>query len=77
MYALTNLAWDFIFAHDELVFARTTPEQKLQIVRACRERGHRVGVTGELRAGARVRSNLCSTWRVPLGAGLPVATAPP
>ena len=28
LYNLSRAAWDYIFAHDELVFARTTPEQK-------------------------------------------------
>jgi sodium/potassium-transporting ATPase subunit alpha len=30
-----------------MVFARTTPDQKLQIVKQCQERGYRVGVTGD------------------------------
>ena len=29
------------------MFARTTPAQKLQIVRACQQVGHVVGVTGD------------------------------
>lgn len=39
--------WDWVFGHNELVFARTTPEQKLQIVNEMKARGHRVGVTGD------------------------------
>jgi magnesium-transporting ATPase (P-type) len=30
-----------------MVFARTTPDQKLQIVKESQRRGHRVGVTGD------------------------------
>ena len=44
---LSSSAWEYIFNHDELVFARTTPEQKLEIVRQCQAKGHRVGVTGD------------------------------
>jgi sodium/potassium-transporting ATPase subunit alpha len=39
--------WDFIFSHNELVFSRTTPDQKLQIVKESQRRGHLVGVTGD------------------------------
>ena len=35
MYALNRAAWDYIFAHDELVFARTTPEQVRSRLRCC------------------------------------------
>ena len=31
----------------QIVFARTTPSQKLQIVKACQKIGHVVGVTGD------------------------------
>ena len=44
---LSPAGWDWLFTHSELVFARTTPEQKLQIVRQFQARGHRVGVTGD------------------------------
>jgi len=44
---LDEKAWDFIFQHKELVFARTTPEHKLAIVMEAQRRGHRVGVTGD------------------------------
>lgn len=44
---ITPEQWDFVFEHKELVFARTTPEQKLQIVSESQQRGHRVGVTGD------------------------------
>jgi hypothetical protein len=29
---ITKSGWDFVFAHTELVFARTTPDQKLQVL---------------------------------------------
>ena len=44
---ITPEAWDFIFEHTELVFARTTPEHKLMIVQEAQRRGHRVGITGD------------------------------
>eukprot|EP01038_Epipyxis_sp_PR26KG_P006569 gene6569-9029_t len=44
---LTSGAWDFIFEHKEMVFARSTPEHKLLIVKESQRRGHRVGVTGD------------------------------
>lgn len=39
--------WDYIFLHDEMVFARTTPEHKLIIVRECQARKHVVAATGD------------------------------
>lgn len=44
---VTDKGWDFIYSHKELVFARTTPEQKLQIIIESQNRGFRVGVTGD------------------------------
>lgn len=44
---LTGYHWDFIFSHKEMVFARTTPDQKLLIVTEMQRRNHRVGVTGD------------------------------
>ena len=44
---LTPAGWAWVLSHRELVFARTTPEHKLQIVLACKEAGHRVSVTGD------------------------------
>ncbi len=45
--SMTSEAWDFVFRHKEMVFARTTPEHKLMIVKEAQRRGHRVGVTGD------------------------------
>ncbi|VDK50044.1 unnamed protein product [Anisakis simplex] len=39
--------WDELLAHSYIVFARTTPEQKLLIVEKCQERGEVVCVTGD------------------------------
>jgi sodium/potassium-transporting ATPase subunit alpha len=49
-YALPGLSkadWDAVIAKDEVVFARTTPQQKLEIVRAYQAGGHVVAVTGD------------------------------
>jgi sodium/potassium-transporting ATPase subunit alpha len=39
--------WDNIFKHDEIVWARTTPDHKLTIVMECQRRKHVVAVTGD------------------------------
>jgi sodium/potassium-transporting ATPase subunit alpha len=44
---LTKKQWDFVLEHREVVFARTTPQQKLQIVKESRKRGDVVAVTGD------------------------------
>ncbi len=44
---LTEGDWDHIFARDEIIFARTTPQQKLTIVSHAQSMGHIVGVTGD------------------------------
>ena len=44
---LSNLAWDKILNKSQVVFARTTPKQKLEIVARCQAKGHVVAVTGD------------------------------
>ncbi|KAJ3106061.1 hypothetical protein HDU97_007064 [Phlyctochytrium planicorne] len=44
---LTELDWDIIFSKDEIVFARTSPKNKLDIVKRAQSMGHIVGVTGD------------------------------
>ena len=44
---LTETDWDNIFAKDEIIFARTSPKHKLQIVKRAQAIGHIVGVTGD------------------------------
>ncbi|KAJ1567292.1 hypothetical protein HK405_006463 [Cladochytrium tenue] len=39
--------WDAIFAKDEIIFARTSPRDKLDIVKRAQALGHIVGVTGD------------------------------
>ncbi len=39
--------WDFILNHSQIVFARTSPQQKLVIVENCQRLGHIVAVTGD------------------------------
>ncbi|KAJ1536875.1 hypothetical protein HK096_006984, partial [Nowakowskiella sp. JEL0078] len=45
--SLTDEEWDTIFSKDEIIFARTSPKHKLQIVKRAQELGHIVGVTGD------------------------------
>jgi len=44
---LSNEQWDAILAKPEIVFARTTPQQKLEIVTHVQRNGHIVAVTGD------------------------------
>ena len=44
---LSNREWDKILNKHEVVFARTSPKQKLEIVARCQAKGHVVGVTGD------------------------------
>eukprot|EP01029_Cantina_marsupialis_P021357 TRINITY_DN50_c0_g7_i1.p1 TRINITY_DN50_c0_g7~~TRINITY_DN50_c0_g7_i1.p1 ORF type:complete len:1297 (-),score=480.05 TRINITY_DN50_c0_g7_i1:226-4116(-) len=39
--------WDYYLDHTQIVFARTSPQQKLLIVENCQERGEIVAVTGD------------------------------
>ncbi|KAI1320092.1 hypothetical protein EDD11_002064 [Mortierella claussenii] len=39
--------WDLIFSKPEIIFARTSPKHKLQIVKHAQAMGHIVGVTGD------------------------------
>ncbi|OAQ58015.1 aminophospholipid-transporting P-type ATPase [Pochonia chlamydosporia 170] len=44
---LSDTEWDNIFWKDEIIFARTSPKHKLEIVRRAQHMGHIVGVTGD------------------------------
>ncbi|KAK0713196.1 hypothetical protein B0T26DRAFT_753337 [Lasiosphaeria miniovina] len=44
---LTDADWDKIFWRTEIIFARTSPKHKLEIVRRAQSMGHIVGVTGD------------------------------
>ncbi|CAF0900433.1 unnamed protein product [Adineta ricciae] len=39
--------WTWVLSHQELIFARTSPEHKLRIVMECQRRGEIVAVTGD------------------------------
>ncbi|KAF7799696.1 hypothetical protein EIP86_010938 [Pleurotus ostreatoroseus] len=45
--SLQGWQWDQIFSKDEIVFARTSPQHKLEIVKRAQALGHIVGVTGD------------------------------
>ncbi|KAI9480653.1 MAG: hypothetical protein EXX96DRAFT_563651 [Benjaminiella poitrasii] len=44
---LTDDDWDLIFSKDEIIFARTSPKHKLEIVKHAQALRHIVGVTGD------------------------------
>ncbi|KAN0141264.1 aminophospholipid-transporting P-type ATPase [Lactarius tabidus] len=44
---LEGWQWDLIFSKQEIVFARTSPQHKLEIVKHAQALGHIVGVTGD------------------------------
>ncbi|KAJ3303844.1 hypothetical protein HDU76_005292 [Blyttiomyces sp. JEL0837] len=44
---LTDSQWENIFEKEEIIFARTSPKHKLDIVKRAQGRGHIVGVTGD------------------------------
>ena len=44
---LSNKEWDRILNKTQVVFARTSPKQKLEIVARCQAKGHVVAVTGD------------------------------
>ncbi|KAJ3129116.1 hypothetical protein HK100_008807 [Physocladia obscura] len=44
---LTDAEWENIFDKEEIIFARTSPKHKLDIVKRAQGRGHIVGVTGD------------------------------
>lgn len=48
--SLTDEEWDNIFMKSEIIFARTSPKHKLEIVKRAQSMGHIVGVTGEFMA---------------------------
>ncbi|PLN75461.1 putative Na/K ATPase alpha 1 subunit [Aspergillus taichungensis] len=45
--SLVEEQWDMIYKYEEIVFARTTPEQKFRIVEELKARGGVVAVTGD------------------------------
>jgi sodium/potassium-transporting ATPase subunit alpha len=44
---LSDEDWDTIFSKDEIIFARTSPKHKLEIVKRAQSMRHIVGVTGD------------------------------
>lgn len=44
---MTDTDWDIVFSKAEIIFARTSPKHKLEIVKRAQSIGHIVGVTGD------------------------------
>jgi sodium/potassium-transporting ATPase subunit alpha len=44
---MSDAQLDAVLAHEQIVFARTSPQQKLRIVEGCQRRGEIVAVTGD------------------------------
>jgi sodium/potassium-transporting ATPase subunit alpha len=47
LITLSSYQWDQLCAYEEIIFARTSPEQKLRIVRELQAHGNCVGMTGD------------------------------
>lgn len=47
IYQLTEADWNYLIKKESLIFARTTPEQKLLIVEECQKRQRLIAMTGD------------------------------
>ncbi|CAF3936314.1 unnamed protein product [Adineta steineri] len=47
IHSMDDYMWDWVLSHQEIVFARASPEQKLRIVMEFSKRGEVVAVTGD------------------------------